>query len=622
MFPAFTKAATSPAYRPQLRAMLLGCAGAAMLSISASAGAQAVVQPIPPAEARNLSEALNRLARNPRDLSALIAAGNASLQVDDIDAAIGFFGRADDLSAGDARVKAGLGAAYARQGRPIEALGQFDLAQAAGGASATMAGDRGLAYDLIGDPSRAQEEYGRALANGRNAEIVRRLALSHAISGDKRRFERTLRPLLDNRDFGAFRTRAFGLAILGEADAAIEIARAVMPSQMADRLVPYFRLMPQLTAAQQAAAANIGQFPAASAIGRDDPRFAAARGSGGRQVAAAQQARLEPAGPQLGSRGRSGESASSVRRRPRQQDQAVTQVRRRPGQAASAVAERRNRRNASDPLARAQADRRARVVRREAAAPEPTPAPAVPVTSQTAAQTPAQTAPAPARGTEPVVAAANTSPASSELPAVAPIAVTEVRGGTPVGPPDTRASAVPPPAPAPASTVTPSATIAQPVVQAAPQPASTAAAAPEPASPSAPAASVSDAFADLATPIPQGAATATTASGAVDITAIEPRREVEAAPPAHPSRIWVQVATGRDRSALRFDWRRLARTAPGVLEDKGPFVASWNATNRLLAGPFDNAAAARSAIADLREAGVDSFAFTSADGEAIEVLRQ
>ncbi|MEC8179628.1 MAG: SPOR domain-containing protein, partial [Pseudomonadota bacterium] len=80
-------------------------------------------------------------------------------------------------------------------------------------------------------------------------------------------------------DYNAYRTRAFGLAVLGQADEALEIARAVMPRDLAGRMEPYLRFMPRLTKSQQAAAANLGLYPSATRIGRDDPRIASAAGA-------------------------------------------------------------------------------------------------------------------------------------------------------------------------------------------------------------------------------------------------------------------------------------------------------------------------------------------------------
>ena len=50
----------------------------------------------------------------------------------------------------------------------------------------------------------------------------------------------------------------------------------------------------------------------------------------------------------------------------------------------------------------------------------------------------------------------------------------------------------------------------------------------------------------------------------MDITAIEITRErVVPPPPRHPERYWVQVAIGRNLSALRRDWRQIKRRAEG-----------------------------------------------------------
>lgn len=114
----------------------------------------------------------------------------------------------------------------------------------------------------------------------------------------------------------------------------------------------------------------------------------------------------------------------------------------------------------------------------------------------------------------------------------------------------------------------------------------------------------------------------------MDITAIDVPREAppepkpaKPEPPKHPSRHWVQVATGRDRSALRFDWRRFARKAPDLLGDFEPHVVTWGQANRLLAGPVDSDRAARELMNELKEQGLDSFTYTSPEGEEITVLQ-
>jgi hypothetical protein len=116
------------------------------------------------------------------------------------------------------------------------------------------------------------------------------------------------------------------------------------------------------------------------------------------------------------------------------------------------------------------------------------------------------------------------------------------------------------------------------------------------------------------------------AAGAVDLRRIkparpEPKKPAEPPPPSHPSRIWVQVATGRDKAALAFDWRRMTREAPKKLGGKTAYISAWGQTNRLLTGPFPSDAAANSFIAQLRGTDIDGpFVWTSPAGQVVDVL--
>jgi Flp pilus assembly protein TadD len=222
------------------------------LAASISAVAQPVVQAVPGAQNRGLNAALARLAANPRDGGALIDAGNAALAMNDIDAAIGFFTRAEQVVPGDPRAKAGLAGAYVRNEDPFTAIRLFNEAELQGPLPSALLADRGLAYDLVGDNPTAQRIYRQA--GPYNDEATRRLALSLAISGDLRGSEAALSPLLTRQDKSAWRVRAFSLAIRGEQTQAVSIANATMPATLAAGIAPYLRYMPQLTRAQQAAA--------------------------------------------------------------------------------------------------------------------------------------------------------------------------------------------------------------------------------------------------------------------------------------------------------------------------------------------------------------------------------
>lgn len=132
-------------------------------------------------------------------------------------------------------------------------------------------------------------------------------------------------------------------------------------------------------------------------------------------------------------------------------------------------------------------------------------------------------------------------------------------------------------------------------------------------------ASVADAFSGFIAPEELPAATS---DGAVDISTIEiPREQTKPEPPQHPSRHWVQMATGRDIGALRFDWRRMMRRAPELLDGREAYTTRWGQANRLLTGPFASRDDARQLVRDLRRQGFDSFSYTSPEGEKIDIIQ-
>ncbi|MEM8696269.1 MAG: hypothetical protein AAGE05_09650, partial [Pseudomonadota bacterium] len=92
------------------------------------------------------------------------------------------------------------------------------------------------------------------------------------------------------------------------------------------------------------------------------------------------------------------------------------------------------------------------------------------------------------------------------------------------------------------------------------------------------------------------------------------------ATPSHPARNWAQIAIGRERSALRFTYRQFSRRAPDAFDGQTGWFAPWNATNRLLVGPFDTRAAAQVFLDAISEEGeIEGHTFRSAEGQ--EVMR-
>src|SRR3546814_777565 len=110
-----------------------------------------------------LSHYVRAIAGDPDNVTILSAAGEEALLVGDSDAAFGFLGRAVTLSPRDPRVRAAYGRALVMSARPKDALTLFRQAVDLGMLEGAVAGDRGLARDLLGDGRKAQRDYRLAL---------------------------------------------------------------------------------------------------------------------------------------------------------------------------------------------------------------------------------------------------------------------------------------------------------------------------------------------------------------------------------------------------------------------------------------------------------------------------
>ncbi|QKS01817.1 tetratricopeptide repeat protein [Sphingomonas sp. CL5.1] len=226
-----------------------------------------MVQPLPQAgsDADQLAAAMRTVGANPRDLNALIEAGELSLKLGDASGAAALFKRADEIDPMNGRVKAGMARILVQQERPGEALRYFDQAAGYGLDPRSFAGDRGLAYDLIGEQERAQRDYRLALKAGPQDEVQRRYALSLAISGRQEEALKEIEPLLRGGDRGAWRARAFILAMGGDVAGAEKIATTMMPGGMASGLAPFFQRLPSLAPVDKAFAVHFGEVRASAA---------------------------------------------------------------------------------------------------------------------------------------------------------------------------------------------------------------------------------------------------------------------------------------------------------------------------------------------------------------------
>jgi Flp pilus assembly protein TadD len=218
--------------------------------------------------ALELQSAMRRIALRPTDADALADAGNASLLLGDPNAALNFFTHANALQPTSGRIKAGLAAATVRTENPFEALRLFDEAIKLGVSERSIAADRALAFDLLGNFDRAQLDYKLASTAFVSDDLIIQQAISLSLLGRREEADGMLVPLLKKENPSAWRARAFMLAARGDLAESERVAQSFLDLESAQKVERYLRLMPQLTDAQQAAAIHLGHFPANN-IGRD-----------------------------------------------------------------------------------------------------------------------------------------------------------------------------------------------------------------------------------------------------------------------------------------------------------------------------------------------------------------
>ncbi len=619
-------------------------------------------QLVRPLGAADLNSNLARLASNPRDVVALIGAGEAALALDDPRAATGFFARADAIESGNGRIKAGLGRVMLKLQNPAEALRLFDQAGRLGYPDATILSDRGLARDMTGDQAGAQRDYQAALARTpHDDETVRRYAASLGIAGQVAASDKVMEPLFYKSDRAAWRYRAFILAMNNKQADAKKVAEQTMPAQLAAAITPYMQKMPYLTAAQKAAAVHFGHFPAQ--IGTSIAAIIPTLPAPGIAIAAAPVA-VASAAP--------AKTKPLSRSEQRRQQREAARLARAEGLAAS-------RRPAQPRLAQAQTTPPAPVQSattqpqpmqstpvqstpspppaQQPSAPPPPPV-VQPLPSSTAAAPPQQTPPEPAplRQASASPAAPNaavqgppapgfdsidrappvTTPpsnAGSQLNAIALAQASAPSEPALSGPPAAAADATPPPATVEALPAVPSPSTPQPDPEATRTLADIIRAIDVPEAErqsSVAAVDLSEIAAIQATRRTERQTAAKAAADKVKKDALA-KAKVEADAKAkkeaeekkrladNPSRNWLQIGVGQGKSALGFTMKGL-RKKYTILSRQDGWSASWGRTNRLLVGPFASFARAKELESSLKKDGADAFAWKSEAGETVEKL--
>ncbi|MBO9669639.1 MAG: SPOR domain-containing protein [Sphingobium sp.] len=537
----------------------------------AEAQSGAVVQALPPeAAVGRLNSNLAKLSRSPQDVEALLGAAHAALDLGDVQAANGFFTRANLVNPNLPAAKLGLAIVELALKQPQEAAANFDAAERLGATAETYLADRGLAYDLTGQQAKAQRDYQAALrAKPGDTKARTRYAVSLGISGKLTEADQMLEPVLRAGDREAWRFRAFIYAMNGKISDARKITQSVMPKGLADALDPYMVRTPLLTPEQKAAAAHYGDFPA-NVLRMTAPREQVT-------VAAANPppAVVEPARKDDGKKSRNS----------RDRDKTAAPV----------------------------------VV---AAAPTPTPAPAPSridlIPPPPPLPEPVQVARADPPPVRPLVS--NAPSASSRTPIVQPLPQPQAQ----VVAPPLRSTTVAPSAPTPS----------KPFVQPAPS---------QPA-PSQPKAAAERTLASALSSLTVPDAERSSAAQVVDLNAVakakadKAKKDAEAKAKAekeakakaeaelkkklkdNPSRIWVQIAAGKNESALAFDLRRFRKTYADAIGEEGGWSADWGATNRLLIGPYKKEESAKKVVSAIKKSGGDAFIWESEAGEEVRKI--
>jgi Flp pilus assembly protein TadD len=618
-------------------ALLTATGGLVMLPAAAAAQAKAQ-QGEDPGTA--LTRHLRTLSDQPRSLTALSGAGRAALDLGDPQAALTFFGRAEEIAPQDGRVKAGMAAALVQMEDFGSAMRLFEEAASLGVPPAEFAGDRGLAYDLAGDPRRAQADYNLSLRHREDPEVRRRLALSLAISGEREKAISVIDAQLRRQDRAAWRTRAFVLALTGNASEATKAAQAVMPAQAAE-LQPFFAKLPSLSPGQRAMAVHFGHFPgdgqpvrtAANTQFASSSAAVTAAAPPSRAVSSATQAgRPDSAQKPLGSPSTASAQPKPVDKAPPKPTQSASRATVGPsasGPPASSAAKVQ-----SPPPAVAQAPATVPAPREQSTAPPSSTASNLGAlvqnlpseTTQTVVPAPSQPQPQPLQTAEarpPAAAAPDPAPVQADAPA-AGRSFAEIAAAIAALPQEE-------PAPAPTQSTNSNRTqlaLADPKPAAAPPRAEPKPAAPKPTPASKPAAKTETAAkktdaARKEEPGKKGEAAKTAAKK--DEPAKKGETSKSAAKKAEPaaketSRHWVQVAGGANKAAMTTEFSRLKTKAPKLLANRTAWTTPLKATNRLLVGPFKSVKEAQEFVNQLAKLDLSAFTWTSPAGQEIVKL--
>ena len=599
-----------------------------------------------PLGAVELRAAMRRISFNPSDADALADAGNASLALGDANAALNFFTRANSLRPGNSRIVSGLATATVRTENPFEALRLFDDAVRFGANERSIAADRALAFDLLGNFGRAQQDYKLARTASTSEDLIIRQAVSLSLAGQKVEADSMLVPLLQRNSPTAWRARAFMLAARGDLRESTKVAQGFMDTASAQRIERFFRLMPNLTGAQQAAAIHLGHFPSSQYIGRDSEQVRRIAANIPQTAIPQSESRLIPSGDPLGPKTAKPRDTKIAQKNLSKRDRKAQER----AEVQAAVANipesaklpktdtsRLGTASARNTVQQAQSARISSVSANALPVPEtarPLVSAALPKPASTLTPTPTLVS-APVRNApvNATVAERTAAPGVSQpLPQAAMLSNAKNAS--------TSAPAMMGPADMQKIATVPSNAVASPPNSMATIP--TAAPPPTPAvAQESSAVSVASARFDLGAivgsiEIPESEqrpsqipvdlkklkpVVAKAAADPMKAAKIDPKIAAKAkAEKDNPARYWVQIAAG-NAEALGFDFRKFSKKYPELFKGRNPSTSEWGKTDRLLIGPFADQKAAKKWEVDYKKAGGDSFMWKSEIGVPVTPLK-
>lgn len=605
-----------------------------------------------PVGAVELRTAMRRISFNATDADALADAGNAALTLGDANAALNFFTRANTVRPNNGRIVAGLAAATVRSENPFEALRLFDDAIRLGMSDRTIAADRALAYDLLGNFERAQQDYRLARTAASSDDLVIRQAISLSLAGQKADADAMLVPFLQKNSASAWRARAFMLAARGDFREASKVTLGFMDAVSAQRMERFLRLMPELTAAQQAAAIHLGHFPAGAYVGRDSDQLRRVAAAISPAVPGPGESRLIPTGDPLGPKSANKVASKTEKkpdrkrdRRARAQEQVTVAIGNIP-EANKLPKTDRSRLSTDSARAKIDEAQTARVasVSMNGLPPPANARPLVTVASpqQRQANTPLLPPVQPAFVPQSGMLSANTATVLPKPIATEPAMMTPIISAQPISVPTVTANGAPEitatttvamqgpvanepaaaavgilvPVPAPAAGPINAAVVAGPGAVPAFDLASIVSAIEIPESEQTPSAIPVD-LTKIRLAKPKVAAVdAATKTAKLD-PKIAAKAKLES---ANPARFWVQIATG-DSDALGYDYRKWSKKSADLFKTPSGWTSAWGKTSRLLVGPFADMKSAKKWEGDFKKAGGDGFMWKSENGVVVTALK-